>query len=99
MAVQYRADPGRARSNTPLTASKHALASVRRVMPDTVASHRNRLFAALFWLLVVSAAVLATGNDARAQMGLSGIDVSNWQRQIDWVAVAGTGNSFVFAKA
>ena len=36
---------------------------------------------------------------AQAQTGLSGIDVSNWQRQIDWVAVAGTGNSFVFAKA
>jgi len=46
-------------------------------MPDAVATHRNRLVAALFWLLVVSAAVLATGNDARAQVGLSGIDVSN----------------------
>jgi GH25 family lysozyme M1 (1,4-beta-N-acetylmuramidase) len=68
-------------------------------MPDVVATRRNRLVAALFWLLVVSAAVLATGNDASAQTGLSGIDVSNWQRQIDWVAVAGTGNSFVFAKA
>ena len=68
-------------------------------MPDAVASHRNRLLATLFWLLVVSAAALATGPSAQAQTGLSGIDVSNWQRQIDWVAVAGTGNSFVFAKA
>ena len=50
-------------------------------------------------VLIVSAAVLATGNSANAQTGLSGIDVSNWQRQIDWVAVAGTGNAFVFAKA
>ncbi len=37
---------------------------------------------------------------ARADTGLlPGIDVSNWQRQIDWLAVAGTGQSFVFAKA
>ena len=68
-------------------------------MPDVAASQRNRVRAALFFVLLVSVAVLATGNTAQAQTGLSGIDVSNWQRQIDWVAVAGTGNSFVFAKA
>ena len=68
-------------------------------MPDVAASQRNRVRAALFCVLLVSVAVLATGNTAQAQTGLSGIDVSNWQRQIDWVAVAGTGNSFVFAKA
>ena len=68
-------------------------------MPVVIASQRNRLRAALLCVLMASVAVLATGNDARAQTGLSGIDVSNWQRQIDWVAVAGTGNAFVFAKA
>ena len=68
-------------------------------MPDVAASQRNRVRAALFFVLLVSVAVLATGNTAQAQTGLSGIDVSNWQRQIDWVAVAGSGNSFVFAKA
>ena len=68
-------------------------------MPDVATSQRNRVRAALFFVLLVSVAVLATGNTAQAQTGLSGIDVSNWQRQIDWVAVAGTGNSFVFAKA
>src|SRR4051794_7713134 len=84
---------------TPLTAPKHALASVRSAMSGAVSSHRNRLVAALVRLLVITAAVLATGQSAKAQTGLSGIDVSNWQRQIDWVAVAGTGTSFVFAKA
>ena len=68
-------------------------------MPNAVMSQRNRLRAAFFGVLLVSVVVLVTGNTAQAQTGLSGIDVSNWQRQIDWVAVAGTGNSFVFAKA
>jgi len=52
---------------------------------------------------VVVAALVVLGLlvvPARAgAQGVSGIDVSNWQRQIDWLTVSGTGNSFVFAKA
>src|SRR5215213_6372510 len=68
-------------------------------MLHVAASQKTRRPAAFFCALIGSFVILASGNDARAQTGLSGIDVSNWQRQIDWVAVAGTGNSFVFAKA
>lgn len=64
---------------------------------DRRASPGVLLRALVFALAVL--AVLAVADGARAQTELSGIDVSNWQRQIDWIAVAGTGNSFVFAKA
>ena len=69
-------------------------------MPDAVASHRNRLRCSAL-LAARSSRPRCSRPDPTpgAQTGLSGIDVSNWQRQIDWVAVAGTGNSFVFAKA
>ena len=50
--------------------------------------------------LVLALATLALAEGAQAQTGLlAGVDVSNWQHQIDWLAVAGTGQSFVFAKA
>jgi len=68
-------------------------------MPDVAPSPRSWIRRALLWALAVSFAALAMGSSAQAQTGLSGIDVSNWQRQIDWVSVAGTGSSFVFAKA
>lgn len=51
------------------------------------------------WVVLVLALFLVAPAHGRAQEGLSGIDVSNWQHQIDWLAVAGTGNAFVFAKA
>ena len=68
-------------------------------MSAVVPSRRFRSLAAVLWALAASVALLASAGGAQAQNGLSGIDVSNWQRQIDWIAVAGTGNSFVFAKA
>ena len=68
-------------------------------MSAFVPSRRFRFLAAVLWALAASVALLASAGGAQAQNGLSGIDVSNWQRQIDWIAVAGTGNSFVFAKA
>ena len=68
-------------------------------MSAVVPSRRFRFLAAVLWALAASVALLASAGGAQAQNGLSGIDVSNWQRQIDWIAVAGTGNSFVFAKA
>ena len=47
--------------------------------------------------LVLAALMLpAAGQTAAAP---TGIDVSNWQREIDWLAAAGSGRSFVFAKA
>ena len=47
--------------------------------------------------LALAALVLpALGRTAAAP---TGIDVSNWQRQIDWLAAAGSGRTFVFAKA
>lgn len=49
--------------------------------------------------LALALAVLAVPERGDAQAELAGIDVSNWQRQIDWLAVAGTGKAFVFAKA
>ena len=57
---------------------------------------RTGLFAAL---LTAGVLVLAGGAQSRAEAQVTGIDVSNWQRQIDWLAVAGTGHAFVFAKA
>lgn len=70
-------------------------------MADLVANHQHSSRRTLLCVLVLSLAALAMAraDGARAQTELSGIDVSNWQRQIDWLAVAGTGNSFVFAKA
>ena len=68
-------------------------------MTAVVLSPKARLLGALLLAVALSLGSLATADGARAQTGLSGIDVSNWQRQIDWVAVAATGNTFVFAKA
>lgn len=48
-------------------------------------------------LIAVAAALL--GPAARAQSAPGGIDVSNWQRQIDWLQVGTAGYDFVFAKA
>ncbi len=61
---------------------------------------RVRRLRPLLRALVLALATLALAGGAQAQPSLlSGIDVSNWQHQIDWLAVAGTGQSFVFAKA
>lgn len=46
--------------------------------------------------VVAFAASIAEAGSAPPLMG---IDVSNWQRQIDWLALAGSGHAFVFAKA
>ncbi len=50
-------------------------------------------------VLAAAALGFAGGTGAGTQAQVTGIDVSNWQRQIDWLAVAGTGHAFVFAKA
>ena len=72
-------------------------------MPDVVLRDKDRTRRAprgvFLCVLVLSLVVLAAAERAQAQTELSGIDVSNWQHQIDWLAVAGTGNAFVFAKA
>lgn len=68
-------------------------------MSDVAIRENRHTRRSLLVALVLSLVVLANTGGARAQTELSGIDVSNWQRQIDWVAVAGTGNAFVFAKA
>ncbi len=68
-------------------------------MPGAFPNQRSRSRGVLLWILVLSAALFVSTDAARAETTLSGIDVSNWQRQIDWLSVAGTGNSFVFAKA
>ena len=47
-------------------------------------------------LVLVALVLPAVGRTAAAP---SGIDVSNWQREIDWLAAAGSGRTFVFAKA
>ena len=60
---------------------------------------RNRSSTSRLCVLVLALAALAVAHTAQAQTELPGIDVSNWQHQIDWFAVAGTGNAFVFAKA
>jgi GH25 family lysozyme M1 (1,4-beta-N-acetylmuramidase) len=47
-----------------------------------------------------TAATSGPPNPLSAPVGvLPGIDVSHWQGTIDWAAVAGTGQRFVFAKA
>lgn len=61
--------------------------------------NRRACCGVLLLSLALFLAVLAVPERGNAQPGLSGIDVSNWQHQIDWLAVAGTGNAFVFAKA
>jgi GH25 family lysozyme M1 (1,4-beta-N-acetylmuramidase) len=47
--------------------------------------------------LVLAALMLPAAG--RAAAAPTGIDVSNWQREIDWLAAAGSGRTFVFAKA
>jgi GH25 family lysozyme M1 (1,4-beta-N-acetylmuramidase) len=47
-------------------------------------------------LALVALAAPAAGRSAAAP---TGIDVSNWQHEIDWLAAAGSGRTFVFAKA
>ena len=53
----------------------------------------------LFCVLALLLTGLVAAGGAQAQPELAGIDVSNWQHQIDWLAVSGTGTRFVFAKA
>jgi GH25 family lysozyme M1 (1,4-beta-N-acetylmuramidase) len=53
-------------------------------------------------LALVALAVPVAGHSAPARHGAAaptGIDVSNWQHEIDWLAAAGSGRTFVFAKA
>ena len=38
-------------------------------------------------------------DEAAAQNAPSGVDVSHWQGQIDWIGVASTGHTFAFVKA
>ncbi|HEX9236183.1 MAG TPA: glycoside hydrolase family 25 protein [Actinomycetota bacterium] len=48
---------------------------------------------------VVLFAVVGLAVPASAKVKTSGIDVSHWQGDIDWTAVAAAGAKFVFAKA
>lgn len=50
-------------------------------------------------VLVAIASCLALAGASSAQPAPTGIDVSNWQGQIDWLQVGPAGYSFVFAKA
>lgn len=61
--------------------------------------HRGRARRAVLLVVALGLVLLAAPARGNAQSELSGIDVSNWQQQIDWLAVGGTGQSFVFAKA
>jgi GH25 family lysozyme M1 (1,4-beta-N-acetylmuramidase) len=69
---------------------------MRRTAPTTVGRRGAPLLLLVPVLLLV--ALVAPGS-GRAAAAPTGIDVSNWQRQIDWLAVAGSGRTFVFAKA
>jgi GH25 family lysozyme M1 (1,4-beta-N-acetylmuramidase) len=70
-------------------------------IPNVAPSQTSRQLPTLLCALVATVATLALvgGGQAQTREQVTGIDVSNWQRQIDWLAVAGTGHSFVFAKA
>lgn len=68
-------------------------------MSNAVTRPKPRFRRVLLGALVLSLAAVAPASGAPAQSELTGIDVSNWQRQIDWLAVSGTGHTFVFAKA
>ncbi len=61
-------------------------------------SHRKAWIRRAFRALATITAMGCLAGAANAQP-LTGIDVSNWQHQIDWLSVAGSGHSFVFAKA
>lgn len=50
-------------------------------------------------LLLALTAFSMTAATSRAQTVLTGIDVSNWQRQIDWLTASASGHAFVYAKA
>lgn len=50
-------------------------------------------------VLVAASAAALGGSSSRAQAAPAGIDVSNWQHQIDWVQVGTAGYDFAFAKA
>ncbi len=50
-------------------------------------------------LLLMLIGVVTAPQAARAETALTGIDVSNWQGQIDWLTAASSGHAFVFAKA
>ncbi len=69
---------------------------MRGVMPRDRARGRCRCGAAA---LIVVAAAAVLGGAAHAQAAPVGIDVSNWQRQIDWLQVGSAGYDFAFAKA
>ncbi len=59
---------------------------------------RSRGVASLIALALALAGAALAGA-ARGQTAPEGIDVSNWQGQIDWLRVATAGFDFVFAKA
>jgi GH25 family lysozyme M1 (1,4-beta-N-acetylmuramidase) len=68
-------------------------------MPEhRIRSGRARIRGALCAVATAGLVAVGLAGTAGAQP-LTGIDVSNWQRQIDWLLVAGSGHSFVFAKA
>ncbi len=68
-------------------------------MSDAVLRRKPCHLVVLLCVLVLALGAMAAPGGARAQSELSGIDISNWQRLIDWLAVSGTGTTFVFAKA
>jgi GH25 family lysozyme M1 (1,4-beta-N-acetylmuramidase) len=79
---------------TELTRSKHACASLGRVVGVTMAARTVRLL-----LLAAVLAAVAPAGAAAATQRAKGIDVSHWNGVIDWIRVAGSGYTFVFGKA
>ncbi len=65
----------------------------------TVAAGRHRSRLLVLLVAAALAALLSCAAPARSQTTLVGIDVSNWQHEIDWLRVKGTGVDFVYAKA
>jgi GH25 family lysozyme M1 (1,4-beta-N-acetylmuramidase) len=59
---------------------------------------RRRAPLRLIVLALVLAALMLPGA-GRTAAAPTGIDVSNWQHEIDWLAAATSGRTFVFAKA
>jgi GH25 family lysozyme M1 (1,4-beta-N-acetylmuramidase) len=70
-------------------------------MGGVVARSRTRVRRRRGAVLLVAAMLTAAlgGSSVHAQSAPGGIDVSNWQRQIDWLQVGAAGYDFVFAKA
>ena len=59
----------------------------------------SSVLAAVLWSVAAVAVGAGTAGPASAATPIHGIDVSNWQGQIDWGAVRTSGRLFAFAKA